>query len=474
MSLVILQQEPATYSAVYNLQGAGMFFVATSTASSDPNFKYIFDTYYLNTFGATTSTLITRSILPPRPNSAGIFTPSRLLSTRVSKDLQPFISGFKTASNSYVRYAVTYGFEEDPQLSFISTSNESGFLGLSFSSAHNLLVNDVILIAKDNNQINPEYNGTTSITSVVSTIGIKTDKVFGVTSSNESGEITDLIRIEGTSSVLYGLNSTRQYSELNVDYINTYLMTHTNSHYLNNWTFNNLNDSKSVFITNYETISLLVDNTLGTFSGIIVSSINQAGTVIQSVTYSYSIVSAFKRADFGVGPMNLTSGPSLTNVWGYTVNAYGTAGIYATMTYQLVSNCSPWTNFRVAWLNRQGGFDYFNFNWKSSNTENVESSIYKKELDYNYTIGDRQDTVLSNKTSETWTISTDFITENEAIWLKQLISSPEVYIIDEVNQLSYPIIVNTKSYTIKTKIMDKLFSFSIDFKYAYDIVIQGE
>ena len=57
--------------------------------------------------------------------------------------------------------------------------NLSGNLGLIFTTAHDLVVGDIITIDKDNKTINPSYDGTASVVQVVSANEIKTDVSYG-------------------------------------------------------------------------------------------------------------------------------------------------------------------------------------------------------------------------------------------------------------------------------------------------------
>ena len=93
-------------------------------------------------------------------------------------------------------------------------------------------------------------------------------------------------------------------------------------------------------------------------------------------------------------------------------------------------------------------------------------AFFKKELNWDYKVGDREDYVLSQKATETFTISSDFLTDKVAEWLKELIVSTEVYIIDNSGQ-KFPIIINDTSYQVKTRLNDKIFSVVINYRMAY-------
>ena len=62
-----------------------------------------------------------------------------------------------------------------------------GYVGLTFSSKHNLIVKDVINIDKSDKSVNIEYDGEHIITSVVNDYHVVIDQEWGSDTSNESG-----------------------------------------------------------------------------------------------------------------------------------------------------------------------------------------------------------------------------------------------------------------------------------------------
>jgi hypothetical protein len=80
--------------------------------------------------------------------------------------------------------------------------------------------------------------------------------------------------------------------------------------------------------------------------------------------------------------------------------------------------------------------------------------------------------VLSQDVTEKWTVNTDWISEFDASWLEDLFKSTEVYHIDSNNNI-LPIIVEDKSYEVKTYNRNQLFNVTMNFSYAYDIRVQN-
>lgn len=75
---------------------------------------------------------------------------------------------------------------------FIDTFYNNGKVGLSFSAteSHGLIVGDIITINKSNKTINPQYDGETTVTSVIDSNNIVTNLDWGNNSTMEGGEIT--------------------------------------------------------------------------------------------------------------------------------------------------------------------------------------------------------------------------------------------------------------------------------------------
>jgi hypothetical protein len=73
------------------------------------------------------------------------------------------------------------------EYNFVDTWYQNGYVGLSFSATHSFLSGDLIYIEKDDININPQYNGNSTVTSVVDEYLIIIDKEWGSNSTLESG-----------------------------------------------------------------------------------------------------------------------------------------------------------------------------------------------------------------------------------------------------------------------------------------------
>ena len=78
-------------------------------------------------------------------------------------------------------------------------------------------------------------------------------------------------------------------------------------------------------------------------------------------------------------------------------------------------------------------------------------------------------------------LNTDYLTEAEAIWIEELFTSPEVYILNGyqddtanayIRRYIEPVVVKTSSYVRKTTANDKLLQYTLDIERSKERVIQ--
>jgi hypothetical protein len=506
MPITTLTTYPNDYSPVYG----DLWFQLTSTSYALTNFKYVFDLQKISITGATSS--LGRYKVPPSVSGYGLYNASRVLQTQLTYDLNPSITTYQ-APNSLTSYNINYGFEYNPNKAFVSTfGTTASKLGLSFSTSHSFLVGDVIQISKDDKTVNYEYDGTASVTAIT-TFTLTTDKTYLVPYPNESGAIISFLRLENISRTLNAFNGVRPYELKSFNYGTSghYLYTGTQSeggetYSLTNYSFVSGNfptydGAKTIQLNDVETVSYLVDRSYGYKPDMVgIQLYDSNKTPLDYFTYSINVNTSYKRIDIGTGPVNIKTALGFdiftqsSNLYymvclqSSTVPAAGRPAIpsaafnsyglkyYKIKDYDPIANCSPYPKIRLAFVNTLGGIDYFTFNFKSVNTMNTEKTYFKRELDFNYTVGDRQDFVLSQRATETYTISTDFLSDNVASWLKELIKSTEVYVISvdfsdlsNITTTKLPILIMDSSFTVKTKLNDKSIAITLTYKTAYPI-----
>jgi len=116
---------------------------------------------------------------------------------------------------------------------------------------------------------------------------------------------------------------------------------------------------------------------------------------------------------------------------------------------------------RLGWTNSRGGWDYFNFTKRSEESYSVERKRYRKVIGnygtadageaFGFNTYDRGMTERSPFVEKMLRIRTDFLTEGQFEYLKNLIYSESVYIINP-NGSATPVLIDSNNYTaIKTR-----------------------
>jgi len=426
---------------------APLWFRINSTSSGLTDFKYVFRPQYkIEPFASTSFTTLGTYRIPPRPGSGdGLFSPHRTLKSFLINQVNPYISQtFGIEYSSLIDYRLQYGFEYNPEKRFTDTINVSGSMGLTFSTAHEFIAGDIITIDKDNKNFNPQYDGTCSVVSVVNSLSIRTDKVFSTDLlANEAGDVTNHFRISGTSSEFFTWNATRQYTERERSFL-PYLLG-TQSGTLGSFLTNYNTATKLIRLDDYETLSMILPTSPLQPYYLMVKTYTAAGTLIGTYGITQSI-NSFRKLDVGVGPMNLINSgiPFITTSTGanvvdnYEVYIKNTSSVFAsnvseTKRFKIDNQCSNYEKQRIVFLNRLGGWDYFNFTLDSKKSLAISRTEYEKILDWNYTIGDRGKSILAQKAEVKMSLTSNWITEKESQWLEELLTSPEVYLMPNTN-----------------------------------------
>lgn len=513
MASPIIVGTPGTYQPV---SSEIWFIYNDGSLTSSPDFKYVFIPAEIDPVTAALTFLGLYKI-PPRPiNGWGAFSPSKLLRSYMSYDLQPDIINMTAARNSIIYYGYFIGFTYNPGYIFYDTQdNGSGNAQLIFdttSSTPDIQIGDLITISMDNQSVNPYMNAqnvnVSNVTFSGSDMLVDTNLPFTPSTTIQSGTITQLFRLNDTSGLYYAYNGTRQYNQKDYMYFDNKFVIRTNSDFnsfLTNYkyidvlyftdpNFLSLGFGKSIFVDQYETVSMLYDyNNYSNFSYNVVlfddtaTAIGGNSDTLDNIIIGGSMSSDayYNRFDLPSGPQNFIDMgwfPDFNGVSSYLVFITDdvTPSLKTLKQYDIIDNCSKYPdNFRIAFLNKHGAFDYWNFNWKSTNVQQVNRNEYRKVPGPDKLVQTfSYDEILSVKENNTWTISTDWISEFDSNFLKELLSSTKVFLLDYTGFISgekvinvydkYPIIITDTSHQVKTYIDDKLFCMTLNFKMAFD------
>ena len=190
---------------------------------------------------------------------------------------------------------------------------------------------------------------------------------------------------------------------------------------------------------------------------------------------------------FGCGTANLqayndggsnTHRPSNFPNWTYyTIKALDSSGGSAMSSiYYFIKdddNCKGFEIRRLAWRNSLGCWDYFNFKMKSTQTLKIDRDSYETMMgefsqdmySYNNFEGGKKIRRTSAILSET--INTDWITEEQAVFLENLMKATKVQLIEnDYTTYTVPVLIKDTNFVKKTDVNNRLkiqYTFKIEY-----------
>lgn len=151
-------------------------------------------------------------------------------------------------------------------------------------------------------------------------------------------------------------------------------------------------------------------------------------------------------------------------------STYSYTGAVGNISRQIDNTCTVYDITQLRFLNRAGGYDCWNFIRNSKKKLNTQRTEWRQELPWNYSIGDRQQSVLAQKAEMSYMINTDWLTQYDYEFLQELITSPEVYRVE--GTYSYPIVITDSTWEQKTRNTEVVFNLTLNYKDAYNIMTQ--
>ena len=191
--------------------------------------------------------------------------------------------------------------------------------------------------------------------------------------------------------------------------------------------------------------------------------------------------------NFNNGGTNLQRPSNNTNWAYYTIKGQATSGGVRTKTYYFYrygagitgvedrhQSCNKYDNIRLAWRNRLGCWDYMNFRGKSMESIDIKSEEMERVVGswnsatFTYENFDRGRETLFTEAQRKLVVNTDWLNEDEAVWLEECFTSTMVEIVGST--YSIPVIITDKSYTKKTSLNNKVkIQYTINVEYANTI-----
>ena len=435
---ITLQQQPTTPNGAF----ADLLYVATSTNQNQPQFQFVAKV------SVTGSTDIITLKQQPNPSGKAVFNMGSIAATLLDYDNLWKTQKFATASLSGKTIVTTFGEE----------------YGTSTSSS----------------------------VSIVNTI--------------TGSPLYIIPKVVEPDSGYWNFQSASYYQAVYTsDGGVTYSYQHT------------LSDSpvtKSIRDNEYETISLINGNFANTISAsfyaqdifeVQIKVYNSSSALIQTQSFYNSVSNGggprttpnsqywsnaysqqtdkTRLLTIGVGPQNIDDWTTpLSSSWSYyTVKVLGQAddgfendnGIFAFRRYEKQTPECGYVGTRFAFINEFGVWDYYTFPFADTITDSMNRSEYTQTfVDYSttsngvtYNESRRGARVFNQDYTQNRVAESDFLTQSEVDWLRQLVESPEVFI--QSNTKFLPVVITDSNFTFKTNPRtQKLYRLTLSYKMA--------
>ena len=145
-------------------------------------------------------------------------------------------------------------------------------------------------------------------------------------------------------------------------------------------------------------------------------------------------------------------------------------------------NCWGFDPIRFTWLNNLGGRDWYTFIKRNTYTQNANRSTTYKLPGYwsaaNYSVAYNSPARYGTTTfkidlTNTWTASTNWLSEEESEWLRSMFASPSLLAYLPGRTQPTLITITDATYSVENYARQKLFQYFVSFTESQPDVVQG-
>ena len=402
-------EQPNNYHPAYN----PIWFGASSTKTAEDNFKFIFEVFLEG------SVTVDRTFkVNAHPTSGkGFVDIHNYIETQVTSDISISDISIEQNTNSIIKYDVKVGEEYDVAgvlTEFLAQNTVSGMYSFNGSISFNDYVDF------DNSVFSFPFDAGTPVSFLTNS----------PTSINIA--LTE-------SAFLYGLiDTSNDFKWLHV--------TTKDSTGATNGEFQIVYDNATIPATTDQAIRCPAGINLNEIQAGDITTVSGATPILDADVATYEI---------------------------YAENS-ANAAVSTTYTYTIVDRNCKYTSHRLYFFNEQGGFDAFTFDmvsrkkWTKTDKEyKREAAIFADAGTVSYSKGRHQKRQFYSSTKESMVLNTDWISEDESVWLRELFDSPEIYLLVNSELVAISKITEVE-YEEKTSEVDGVHNITFTVDYTWD------
>jgi hypothetical protein len=444
---ITIRQSPTQPNMVNN----NLIYAVTSNSSSAAQYQFVADLTY-----SGSNTVLQRIKQQPNPNNTGVFDMGSIISNYLGSDNSWKAAPFVTASAAAKRFQVKFGeqYGTSPSSSVILYTGVAAVSGSPAvtASSYFYVIDGLV---DPNDKVNWNWPSGSYFTASAVSTATTFSKQHALTNapltqSIQDGEYATISLINGNFT-----NSTSSAQDIYLVDIRVYNATGSE---IDQFDLANTTSNGGGPRANISTL----------WSAAAAS--QTAGTQLLTI---------------GVGPQNLSnSGNTLPSDWAYyTATAYGQlsastvnpSGSYASLKFVKQGAQCGYDGVRFAWKNEFGVWDYYTFTLQTDKAFGIERANYEQTFvpyssDYPVPYSkERRGTVnYYNKPIQTQVANSNWLTQNESDWLRELFFSANVFYQDGTD--FYPAVITSVDLTEKTNPRtQRNFQYAIQFQVANQI-----
>jgi hypothetical protein len=460
---ITLIAEPQDFTTAYN----PCKFIYNSTNKNNEGFRYIFDVYEQG----TTNKIAEYRVLPTYGTGYGEVDLSKLLSSKVSVDFIPTNITEADTPNTRYNYDVKVGEEYIVTYSYTANlQDNSGNVKITPTVAHTFAVGDQVVVEAGTNTL---ITGLWTVVAVTGSTDFTISALWtNVTDPTENGSVTyadkrkTVTRNIITSLNKWVFNGALPWARFSSYNLNDYLLDDTSALFLTSCPYRNgliITPSQEIWFNGFN----------NTVTGRMVFN-NSNG---DSFYYDVNNTEITTQLCVASPNLNLTvlsgSLPLIKDDTTY-YEFYFIDGIAPpdsqTYTFTIDQRCAI-NPFHLVFLDRMGSWGSFAFQLRYTENGSVTKQSFNKDVQgyvssnqWTYDNTEAGLTTYSSTVEKTYTLNTNWISEEMAVYFQELISSPSVYFWNGTEYLACQVVDN--SFEVEKKRNKNLFKKTVTIKLA--------
>ena len=443
---ITIQQQPTSP----NMSNNDLLWVLTSNQISQPQFQYVCDVYY-----SGSATLIQRVKQEPNPSTKAVFNLGNILTAQMESDNVWKTDVFATSSNCNKSFVVRFGEEYGANVSasvilyngIDNTPNQAP----AKTGSEQYIITDGLVDYPNTSGFNFD-SGSYYFEELVDDIPFTHSFALSTAPKTQSLREGDYATISFYNGNADGEADSTQAQDIFSMQVSQF-------------------DINGVSGTNQFITSSILRGTPA--SGIIWSN----PTVVDSQTNKTTLV------HLPVGYQNLTDNGVVwdSDVAYYTIVVHPQAtdgftnelGIWDSLRYNIVDPNCNYDGVRFAWKNIFGVWDYYTFTLQSNANNDVSRNGFEQNFvpysttsnSATYDLARRGSKQFTNVITRNQNANSNWLTQAEADWLRELFFTTNVYIQDGTD--FQPVVITDSSLVEKTNPRtQKVFQYQINFQLA--------